>query len=233
MTSVAISPFCELARWVLERLGIEYHESCHAPIFNVPFTKLAGGGVNVPVVQTPDAVLETEALLGYLDRHAPQREGLYPTDPALRRETQDLVHWLITDVAIAVRLYAYAHMLPRRDVTSRLMTARAPFWERAIVRMIYPIQAWAMRRALGISDESVAEARRHILSAFDKLSQRLASSSYLVGPTLTVADLTFAAVTAPVTLPPEYGAPLPAFAELPAPMQETVCALRVTAAGRY
>ena len=233
VTSVAISPFCELARWRLERAGIAYHESCHAPLFNVPFTKWAGGGVNVPVVRAPDAVLEARALLDYLDGRVPAAERLYPPDSAERRRVEELVTWLFTDLAIAVRLFAYAHMLPNAGVTGRLMTTRVPWWESALVRGFYPVQAWAMRKALGITPISVETARLKILSAFETLSAALGPKHrYLTSDCFTAADLTFAAVTAPITLPPEYGAPLPTFEDLPPPMQEIVRHVQASPAGQ-
>src|SRR5438876_11840430 len=112
LTSVRISPFCELARWVLERAGIAYKESCHVPIWNVPFTRRAGGGVNVPVVKTPDAILEARPFLEYIAARARATDKLHPTGPELRREVDSLVHTFFEDLAIDVRPYAYANILP-------------------------------------------------------------------------------------------------------------------------
>ena len=233
LTSVRISPFCELARWVLERAGIAYEESCHAPIWNVPFTRLAGGGANVPVVRTPDAVLEARPLLEYIDARARDADKLYPSDPVQRREVDSLVHTFFEDLAISVRLYAHANMLPNGSVAATLMTDRAPRWEAALVKMFYPAQAWAMRKALGITPVSTEKARQDILSTFETISARLQSGQlYLVGDKFTAADLTFAAVTAPLLLPPEYGAPLPKFSDLPLEMEVTARAVQRSPAGQ-
>jgi len=233
MTSIRISPFCELVRWVLEREGIAYKEACHAPILHIPFTKLAGGGVRVPVVRTPDAVLETQAVLEYIDARTRNGDQLYPVDPDQRSEVNKLVPFFLDELAIAVRLYAYANVLPNARVAGGLMTVRAPWWERILVRTFYPIQAWALRKRLGITPASTEDARKKILSSFEDLSARLRSRQrYLTGDQLTAADLTFAAVTAPVTLPPEYGAPLPRFSDLPEPMQATVRTVRSSSAGQ-
>lgn len=233
LTSVRISPFCELARWVLERQGIVYQESCHAPIWNVPYTKAAGNTVNVPVVVAPDASFEVSAFLTYIDARARVDEKLFPADPALRAEVQAFVQSTLTDLAIAVRLYAYANMLPNGRITGPLMATRAPWWERTFIGLLYPLQAAAMRKVLKVSPESVKQARLQILSAFDSISQRIQSKDgYLFGDHLTVADLVFAAGTAPITLPPEYGAPFPAFSDSPPAMQATVTAVQATTAGQ-
>jgi hypothetical protein len=84
LISVRISPFSELGRWVLERQGIAYRESCHAPILNVPFTWAEGRSSNVPVVSAPDATFEVREFLHYIDRRASGRfhkliyEGPFP-----------------------------------------------------------------------------------------------------------------------------------------------------------
>jgi hypothetical protein len=101
LTSVAISPFCELARWSLDRAGIPYREACPAPLWNIPFTKLAGGGVNVPVVPAPAAVLDARTLLDYLDARARTDERLFPADADACREVTELVDSFCGDLAIA------------------------------------------------------------------------------------------------------------------------------------
>src|SRR5215212_2289304 len=121
LTSVRISPFCELARWVLELAGIAYKESCHAPIW--------GGGSTPPIVKAPDAVLDARSLLEYLDTRLPESEKLYPLDPEQRRHVETLVQSFFDHLALDVRLYAYANMLPNARVTAPLMTDRAPWWE--------------------------------------------------------------------------------------------------------
>ncbi|MEA2123856.1 MAG: glutathione S-transferase, partial [Solirubrobacteraceae bacterium] len=54
-----------------------------------------------------------------------------------------------------------------------------------------------------------------------------------VGDRFTAADLTFAALAAPIVLPPEYGVPLPRLDELPAPMAAVVRELREHPAGKF
>lgn len=232
LTSVRISPFCELARWILERQGIYYQESCHAPIWNVPYTKSAGNTVNVPVVQAPDATFQIADFLTYIDAHARADEKLFPTDPAQRAEANAFVHSILTDLAIAIRRYAYANMLPNR-MTGVLMTTRAPWWERAFIKLFYPMQEAAMRKVLLINPTSIEQARTNILSSFEAISKRIQPGGFLFGDRLTVADLVFAAGTAPITLPPEYGAPFPAFSDSPPPMQSTVLAVQATPAGQH
>jgi cytochrome P450/glutathione S-transferase len=217
---------------VLERQGISYDEDCHAPIWNVPYTQAAANTVNVPAVCVPDAAFQIAEFLKYIDARARADEKLFPADPGQRAEMDAFVQSILTDLAIAIRLYAYSNMLPN-PITGGLMTTRAPWWERVIVKVFYPLQKTAMRKVLLITPASTEAARVNILSSFDTISKRVRPSGFLFGDRLTVADLVFAAGTAPITLPPEYGAPFPALSNSPPAMQATVLAVQETAAGQH
>jgi glutathione S-transferase len=56
---------------------------------------------------------------------------------------------------------------------------------------------------------------------------------YLCGDRFTAADLTFAALSAPLVLPPEYGVALPPPEELAPPTTELVHRAREHPAGRF
>lgn len=234
LISIRISPFCELARWVLERQGIPYRESCHAPLLSLPFTWAASRSLNVPVVLAPDSTLDVQEFLNYIDNRTRADERILPRDPDERQDAEELIGSILNKLAISVRQYAYANMLPNRRVTSALMIVRASWWERAFVTRFYAVQAWAMRKALKIDPDSVEQSRKQILSSFDELSKRLwPDRRFLIGNRLTAVDLVFAAGTAPVTVPSEYGAPFPKISDMPAAMQATVSAVQATAAGQH
>ena len=234
LISIRISPFCELTRWVLERQGIPYREECHAPILSLPFTWVADRSLNVPVVLAPDATLDVKDFLDYIDARTRAADRILPVDADERQQTEQIIASLLTGLAIAVRQYAYANMLPNRKLTSTLMAVRVPWWEWTFVKGLYPLQKWLMRKALKITPESTEQARLAILSQFEELSQRLGPGrTFLVGDRLSAADFVFAAGTAPVTVPPEYGAPFPEISDMPAAMQATVRSVQTTPAGQH
>jgi cytochrome P450/glutathione S-transferase len=233
LTSVRISPFCELARWILERQGISYDEACHAPIWNVPYTKAVANTVNVPAIQAPDADFQIAEFLNYIDARARADEKLFPTDPVQRAEVDAFVQSILKDLAISIRLYAYGNMLPN-PMTGMLMTDRSPWWERAFVKLFYPLQKAGMRKVLLITPATIEQSRTNILSSFDTISKCIpANGGFLFGDRLTAADLVFAAGTAPITLPPEYGASFLALSDSPPPMQSTILAVQSTPAGQH
>lgn len=68
----------------------------------------------------------------------------------------------------------------------------------------------------------------------DPVPERIADGRpYLVGACFSAADLTFAALCAPLLMTPGYGVPLPSLEELPGPFARAVAAFRHHPAGRF
>lgn len=57
MVTVPVGPYCELARWTLDRIGIVYTEECHAPLLHRLATRRHGGGAVVPVLDVGESSL--------------------------------------------------------------------------------------------------------------------------------------------------------------------------------
>jgi glutathione S-transferase len=69
---------------------------------------------------------------------------------------------------------------------------------------------------------------------FQQVGDRLGDGRrFLVADRFTAADLTFAALAAPVLLPDECRAVSPAFDDVPGAMREAIQRLRDTDAGRF
>ena len=76
-----------------------------------------------------------------------------------------------------------------------------------------------IRHLFAIGPETPAQAGAAVQRTFDAVAARLDDGRrYLCGDAFTAADLAFAALAAPVLVPPEYGVPLPQPDELPAEM---------------
>jgi glutathione S-transferase len=234
MISVPVSPYCEFARWVLERLSVAYTEECHAPVFNVIAAKRHGGGAAVPVLDIgATSLTDARQVVDHYEAQAPPALALYPGEPAQRDEAKALFDELHDGLGVAVRAWAYAYQLPQRATTTRAWLYRAPLHERALVPLLYPLLAKRLRSALKLHAGSIPEQRAIMDASLARLAQRLSDGRrYLLGDRLTAPDLALAALLTPAVLPDGYRGPLPGFDTLPAAMQSEVEEIRAHPAGQ-
>lgn len=233
LITIPISHYCDKARWALDRAGLAYDEEAHLQLLHYVATYRAGGGRTVPVLVHPGGVLrESRDILRWTDETRPSREPLYPA--ASRRDIESLEKQLDDELGPSGRLYMYWHMLPKMDVILKYGSTGVPDWQRRGMRVFLPFVDAFIRRRLGVTEASVAEARTTFMRVFDSVADRLhGNGRFLVGDTFTAADLTFASLAAPLVLPREYGVPLPDLDELPATYAAEVIACREHPAGAF
>jgi glutathione S-transferase len=128
---------------------------------------------------------------------------LEPTPATLDLE-QDFDRRLGNDV----RVWVYARVFERRDLTLRswgIEELQIPAWQRGLLRLLAPVFRFAVRRMLAVTPARAAKALERTHETFDRVDAQLADGRrYLMGESLTFADITFASLAAPAVLPPEY-----------------------------
>lgn len=231
---IPASHYSEKARWALDRLQVPFVEEGHLPLLHYTAT-LPRGGRTVPVLVTPHQTLtDSTDILRHLDASAPPELSLYPDDPEVRREVETLEDQFGARLGSDTRRVAYAHLLPHRELCLRIMIQRTPVWERLIIEHGYGVFAGLMTRALRLSPSSTARCLDRITTTFDEVAELLQDGRpFLTGAQFTAADLTFAALSAPVLLPPLYGAWMPSPDELPSDYRALAEELRAHPAGAF
>jgi glutathione S-transferase len=220
LVTVPFSHYCEKARWALDWTGVPYVEEGHVPGLHRIAVKRAGSRrTSVPVLVTSDRVLaDSTDILEYLDATAPPEKKLYPTDTNGRGEAHALEEEFDERLGPHIRRVLYFHILPRRHLAWGLMDQRTPAWERASLRVIFPLLRAGMRRFMSIDARHAAQSRDEVLRVFDAVERRLQDGRpYLTGDRFTAADLTFAALASPSVLPLEHMIQFPAIELLPEP----------------
>jgi glutathione S-transferase len=211
LITIPISHYCEKARWGLQRAGIAYREERHVQGIHRIAARRAGGGKTVPVLVTPEATIgESQEILEWVDARTPPERRLFPDDPGEREEVQRLCARFDAELGPASRRLIYVHMLRDRPLAERFNNEGVPRWEERTMHYGWDAVGLVIRRALGIHPGVEREDEASVWRELDHAAELLADGRpHLCGERFTAADLTFAALSAPMIVPPVYGVKLP------------------------
>ncbi len=235
LVTIPISHYCEKARWALERAGVAYRERAHIQAVHRLYARRAGGGNTVPVLVCPAGVLvDSTEILAWADTLVAPERALYPQDADLAAEVRSLAGDFDLRLGVHSRRWMYQQLRDRRDLALAYGCRGVPGWERAVLRFGYPAVIRVVARVLDVTPSTAERSEIEVRASFDQVAGRLSDGRrYLCGERFTAADLTFAALAAPVLLPEAYGVPLPRLQELPAGMRAVVDELRAHPAGEF
>ena len=234
LVTIPISHYCEKARWALERAGVPYREERHVQGIHRIAARRAGGGATVPVLVTPDGVLgESEEILAWIDQRTRSELRLFPDDPAERADVERLCRRFDEVLGPRGRRLMYVHTLAEPKLMLPFNNQGVPPWEDRTLRLGWPLAVRWVRRELGIRPGIEAEDEAAIWRELDFVAELLTDHKHLCGERFGAADLTFAALSASIVVPPVYGVPLPQPDVLPAHMAALVERAREHPAGRY
>jgi glutathione S-transferase len=201
LVTISFSHYCEKARWALDLTRTPYEEEPYVPMVHLVGT-LPRGGRSTPLLVAPDGrrLVDSTDILRYLDDRNPG--ALYPREH--RDEIEALEDLLDEQVGPHTRRLAYHALLADGGAVTPLIRSSSRGWQRIAAPVLGRVLPPALRRALRITDEGAARSRAKLDAALDTLDARLSDERrYLVGDQATAADLTLAALLAPVLRPPE------------------------------
>lgn len=235
LITIPISHYCEKARWALERAGIPYREERHVQGIHRFAARRAGGGKTVPVLVTPERVLGDSAdILAWVDARTPSEHRLFPAHDTERREVSDLCRRLDAQLGPRGRRLMYVHMFTEPQLALDFNNAGVPRWEDRAIRRGWPLARSVISRVLGIEPGIEVHDEAAVWRELDYVAQlRADGRPHLCGARFGAADLTFAALAAPMVVPPAYGVPLPQPEVLPPVMATLVQRAREHPAGAY
>ena len=158
------------------------------------------------LVQGSRRFIDSTDILKFADE-ARGGDLLYPRDLRLRADVDALVTWFDAELGPHSRRWAYGTWLPDAKLLRWVWSRRVPRLEAILLPVIAPLVRRLVGRAYRIMPASVESSLARIRGVFQKVGERLSA-----------ADLTFAALAAPVLFPAECRAAHPSFDAVPMAM---------------
>ncbi len=200
-----ISHYCEKVRWALEYKKITYKTINLVAGSHLIKTKSLGMESTLPIIVHDNNTIQGSAeIITYLDQHFPENL-LTPSDPASRKEVLFWESYADREIGPQVRLLCYHTLLDHRDIVVPMMAKNGPWHGKLLLKIAFPKIADAMRKMMNINDVSADQARVNLSTCLDKLSEALDDGTFIVGDRFSRADLSIAALLAPLTNPKRYG----------------------------
>jgi len=238
--TISYSHYVEKVRWCLDLAQIDYEEVPSIGILGVLLL-----GRTVPVLELPasrTSVGNSAEILRLLwGLHGTDASGAAAfLDPTA--EAVELERHLDRALGEQVRRWAYQQLFGDSRLTLQswgINEPAVPAWQRALLRPLRPLLVLAVRRMLRVNRKSAERSLEKTKEVFDEIDQRLADGRrFLLGDTLSFADITFASLGALAVLPGNYGGRalathFPPVESLPSPWREEVIAFRQRPAGQF
>ena len=233
LITIPLSHYCEKARWALDRVALPYREEPHAPLLHRLATKRSERGTVPVLVHGGNRFSDSTEILKHVDT---VRGGdlLYPIDAELRREVEELEERFDKELGPHTRRWAYGQALQQTKSLRSLWARDVPPREARVIQVITPLVRRLVRMGYKITPENAQRSLERVRGVFRQVDELLSDGRrFLAGERFTAADLTFAALAAPVLLPAECRAVHPAFDDVPTAMRDEILRFRETDAGRF
>lgn len=204
-----VSHYNEKARWALDYKRIPHVRRAAIPGRHAKLARRLGGGTTFPVLELNGEVLgDSTLIVRELERRLPE-PPLYPDDPANRDRALAIEDFFDEEFGPYLRLLVLEHMLPDPALLLGAFTPDLSAPRRWAARAMYPLIRRGVARDFGINQSHIETAWSKCRLACERFAAELGPSGYLVGDGFTVADLTVAALLAPVVAPQQFPYPQP------------------------
>jgi glutathione S-transferase len=203
------SHFNEKGRWALDYKGLPHRRRSYPPGVHAVASRRLGGGGTLPILELDGRrVTDSIEIVAELERIEPD-PPLYPTDPEERERALELERWFGTDLGPGLRAALFFELLKDGRATRDATLEGFGRGTRAVNAATFPVTRVLVRRSLGADREGAERGRAQTIEAMDRIESLAGRSGYLAGDGFSVADLTGAALMAPLVDPPGFAYPTP------------------------
>lgn len=227
-----ISHYNEKVRWALDWKRVPHRRVVLSASYLWRAWR-ATGRATLPVLHLEGrAIGDSTAIIAALEERHPE-PPLYPRDAALRRRALELEDWFDEEIGHPVRTLVVPGLMEQGGAartSETLMRGMRPAAQR-FFRAIHPLFRRFYYQRHGIDAASRAAAARIVRSGFERVERETRGSEFLAGDAFSVADLTAAALLAPIARPP--GTIWAEMGDYPEPVELLILELRGTSGYRW
>lgn len=209
---IEISHYSEKVRWALDHKGIDHVRRAPLPGTHIPiaFALTRGGQITFPIMTLDGrAIGDSTAIVAALEaKHLEQ--PLYPSKPEDRARALELEDYFDEQLGPYARFLAFHELLNEPEIFAEVASRAVPGPLGKSKPLVGAYARVFTSVRWGARDEGAAvTAREKIVGALDRLEAELeiGGGEYLVGDSLTIADVTAASLFYPLVLPPEGPTP--------------------------
>lgn len=197
-----MSHYCEKVRWALDVKQLPYERKLLVPVLHMPIMLALTRQTQVPVLECDGKRITNSAdILAFLEENFPDTAALYPESAEQRAQALTLCAQFDKDIGPHIRRVAYFHALSDKAFTQELLTLEQPFVNRKLLTASLPVITRVMQKGMGIDEKGYAKSLSRLNAALDALDAMIPASGYLVGDRFSIADVTAAALLAPMVQP--------------------------------
>jgi len=239
LVSNTVSNADEVTRWILDLNGIKYRNKVHCPGLHIASSNKASGqktGIaNNPVFKSTDALTwDKDGFFNYIEPLLSQGRKLLPEDPKEKERAIEMYHYYWDSLWRTVGRYIYTNILPNKKGTLPVVTKGVPWWERWTWTLFYKPMSKAIANGLALDQYTTEELLQEIEKITLEVEALLQDGrSFLIGGQLSIVDIFYATVMAPLILPPEFGGAIARLEQYPEHVQKVVLAFQNRPAGEF
>lgn len=192
------SHFNEKARWALDLKAVDHVRIGHLPGPHGLGIKKISGQPQTPVLDWHgDIIAGSTDIILRINQEVPS-PPLLPEEPALRQEVLSYCKTLDESLGPATRSLIFSGLVDAPGYTADMFSRGKPGLTRFIYRRMIPLVLPIIRKANGVNAENLLKAREITHQTMEDIIGKSAATGYLFGDTFTIADLTAAALLAPI-----------------------------------
>lgn len=200
-----ISHYCEKVRWTLDYKGLEWNYKNLLVGPHIPQAVKLSGRSSVPILKHGDKIIrDSGKIITYLDKEFSDKK-LTPSGEQEKKEAIEWEKYLDKEVGLHLRRYMYSILLNYPKQVIPCFTHNGPWYGNLMYKLIFPMLRKKMYAFMDINKETAQLSKEHLVAAIDKIHNHLKDRKFIVGDQLTRADITAAALLAPLVKPEKYG----------------------------